>query len=104
MPCTAAPSPLLTPDVRFSRIRRSQVPLPQACTRSCAAQTSQVHQPQTRQALIPRLSFRGAEGPLAPPPQVGDQPTPYVPIDPPHRLPRVAQAVVVRPAFQVPVQ
>lgn len=34
MPCPTARSPLLTPDVRISRIRRSQIPLPQACARS----------------------------------------------------------------------
>ena len=35
MPCPATRSPLVTPDVQISRIRRSQIPLPWACTRSC---------------------------------------------------------------------
>ena len=35
MPCPATRSPLVTPDVRNCRIRRSQIPLPWACTRSC---------------------------------------------------------------------
>ena len=34
MPCPAIRSPLVTPDVQISRIRRSQIPLPGACARN----------------------------------------------------------------------
>src|ERR1700730_17405159 len=104
LPCLPARSPLVAPDVRISRIRRSQIPEPHACARSCAAWTLQVDQAQFPQVLIPGLPYRRTVGPLAPSLQVSDQPTAYVTVDRPECLPGVAQPEVVRPAFQVSVQ
>src|ERR1700734_3140065 len=103
MPCAYGSSPLVTPDVRISRIRRTQIPSPQACAR-CCANASQVNQPlllqMTIQGRVPRNSIR----PLAPPTQMTRQPIPYKPVDLPKLLARITQPKVIRPALQGLVQ
>jgi hypothetical protein len=102
MPCTAFRSPLFTPDVRISRIRRSQIPLAAGLHKEL---TVHLHRLQTQlgQVLIVGRSFRGTEGPLAPPAQMPDQTLTYVPADLPKRPPGMAQSEVFPPSFQVSV-
>ncbi len=53
------------PDVRISRIRRSQIPLAAGMRKEWTGHLHR-HQAQVGQLAIPGDSFRGPEGPLAP--------------------------------------
>src|ERR1700722_7323261 len=103
MPCSHGRSPLVTPDVRISRIRRSQIPSPQAFARSCA-DVSQVDQTLFLQMTVRGLPLGNSIRPLAPPTQMSRQPIPYKPVDLPKLLPRVPQPEVVGPTSQVYIQ
>src|SRR5262245_28744907 len=103
MPCSGPPFPLVTPDVRISRIRRSQILLAAGVRKEVTAHRHRL-QTQGEQVTIPGGAFRGTEGPLAPPAQVPDQTLTHVPADLPKRPLRIAQLEVGPPALQVSVQ
>src|SRR5260370_7218650 len=75
MPCTRPRSPLVTPDVQISRIRRTQILLAAGLHKELTAAVKRP-QAQVGQLLIPGSSFRRMEGPLAPPAQMPDQTLP----------------------------
>src|SRR5215210_4365837 len=102
MPCNCPRSPLVTPDVRISRIRRSQIPLAAGIRKEVTVPLHR-QQPQIEQLTIPGGSLRRAEGPLAPPAQMPDQTLADIPADLAERLPWVAQLEVLPPALQVSV-
>ena len=102
MPCTAFRSPLVTPDVRISRIRRSQILLAAGLRKELTVHLHR-HQAQVDQMLIVGRSFRRTEGPLAPPAQMPAQTLTNVPAYLPKRPPGVAQSEVFPPSFQVSV-
>src|ERR1700678_3815234 len=103
MPYTASRSPLLTPDVRISRIRRSQIPLAAGFHKELMAHLHR-RQPQLEQVLIPGSSLRGSERPLAPPAQVPDHTLPNKSADHAVCPAWIAQLEVFPPALQVAVQ
>src|SRR6516162_10855411 len=72
--------------------------------RSCTVCTSERCQAEGGQVSIIGHPFRKTEGPLAPSPQMRDQPTTHEAVDPPKAASRMPQSEVVRPAFQLAVQ
>jgi hypothetical protein len=72
MPYSGHSSPLVTPDVQISRIRRSQILLVAGIRKEVTVHLDR-QQAQLNQVLIPGDSFRTTEGPLAPPAQMPDQ-------------------------------
>src|SRR5688572_4443779 len=95
-------SPLLTPDVRISRTRRSQILLTAGVRKE---RTTHLHRQQAQlgQLTIPGGSFRGAEGPLTPPTRMPGQTLANKPADLVERLPGMTGLEVFPPASQVPV-
>jgi hypothetical protein len=66
IPCTTARSPLVTPDGRISRIRRSQIRLTKGIRKELTYQLQHL-QAQSGQSTILTGSFQGTEGTLTPP-------------------------------------
>src|SRR5438067_13229025 len=102
MPCPEACSPLVTPDVRISRIRRSQILLAAGVRKELTARLHR-HQTEVGQLTIPGGSFRWSEGSLAPPAQVSVQTLSNIPAVCAERLPGMARYVCVLPDIQLSV-
>src|SRR6056297_2833170 len=63
----------------------------------------QIHQSEFLQMVVKGLTFRYAEGPLAPSSQMDDQPISHKIVDFPKGLARIAQLKVIAPSFKMPV-
>jgi len=69
MPCSGHSSPLVTPDVRMSRIRRSQILIAKGMHKELTGHL-ETQKTKAVQLRVPGGSFPGLERPLAPPTQV----------------------------------
>src|SRR5438034_401744 len=103
MPYSGQRSPLVTPDVRISRIRRSQILLVAGVRKEMTVYLHR-QQAQLEQVLIPGSSFPGTEGPLTPPAQMPDQTLAHEPADLAKSPPWIAELEVFPPACQVSIQ